>query len=161
MLLDSISLLPPTSPSHCCTHPLKIAADCRRANSESIVSPHSRPAASSSPHFRALSRLYTHQQNSLLAPGVLSNPPLYPRSGCSTIQPSAPSRVARLNLAPGIPIRATSQPGFADWTTRTDPSEPVARPFLTMSPWPQYFRRASVSQGSPCNQWRTYRQTRL
>ena len=29
------------------------------------------------------------------------------RSGCSTIQPSAPSREARLTLAPGRPIRAT------------------------------------------------------
>ena len=46
-------------PSHCCTRPLKFAADCRLTHSARLSeeSPHNKPAASSSPHFRALSRL--------------------------------------------------------------------------------------------------------
>ena len=38
------------------------------------------------------------------------------RNGCSTIQPSAPSRVARRTLAPGNPSRATIQPDVVAWT---------------------------------------------
>ena len=143
-----------TSVEICCT--LSSHAFCTTPEE----SPHNKPAASSSPHFRALSRLYSSSleseeeesprtrkalessisQGALhCAASVSASIPCRRepnhldhckgfRNGCSTIQPSAPSRVERRILAPGNPSRVTIQPDFAAWTIRTDSSEPVATP---------------------------------
>ena len=150
MLWDSITLFSSPSPSHCCTRPLKFAADCRLRHSArpSEEPPHNKPATSSSPHFRALSRLYSSSLESAIeesprtrkalessrsqfvshcAASVAASIPCRRepnhldhckgfRNGCSTIQPSAPSRVARRTLAPGSPSRATIQPDVVAWT---------------------------------------------
>ena len=141
------------SPSHCCARPLKFAAHCRRTHSARPPeeSQHNKPAASSSPHFRALSRLYSsslesEEEESPRTRKALEFSISQGALHCAaSISASIPCR--------RDPNRATTQPDFAACTIRTVSSE-RDNGFGNIT-------KASGGQGSPYGQGQTYRQIQL